>query len=105
MVLGLNGVVVVVGVEDLRHSSWRELWEMWWVVGWKREVRVLRMAMKVRRGVKVRERRMRVRFWRRWREVGEDALSGISAAGCFCADSSNEVSVYSASFTIESFVQ
>ena len=78
---------------------------MGWVVGWKREVRVLRMAMKVRRGVKVRERRMRVRFWRRWREVGEDALSGISAAGCFCADSSNEVSVYFASFMIESFLQ
>jgi hypothetical protein len=88
MVLG----VVVVGVEDLRHSFWRvwTFWEIWWVVGWKREVSVLRMAMRVRRGVKMRERRMRVRFWRRWREVGEDTLRGILAAGCCFADSSEE---------------
>jgi hypothetical protein len=89
MVFGLKGEEVVV-VEDLRHSSWRELWEMWWVVGWKREMSVLRMAMRVSRGVKVSERRMRVRFWRRWREVGEDALRGILAAGCCYADSSDE---------------
>jgi hypothetical protein len=88
MVLGLEGEVV--GVEGLRHSSWRELWEMWWVFGLKREVRVLRMAMRVRRGVKVRERRMRVRFWRRWREVGDVALSGILAAGYCYADPSDE---------------
>jgi hypothetical protein len=82
MVFGLKGEVEVeVVVGDLRHC---------WSFGWKREVSVLRMAMRVRRGVKVRERRMRERFWRRWREVGEDALSGILAAGCCFADSSDE---------------
>jgi hypothetical protein len=30
-----------------------------------------------------RARRIRERFWRRWREVGEEALRGIVAAQCW----------------------
>jgi hypothetical protein len=44
------------------------------------------MVMRVRRGVKSRESRMRARFWRRWKETGEVALRGILAADCCYAD-------------------
>jgi hypothetical protein len=64
---------IVLGVkvgEDLaRH---RRVWQ-------KGEMRVLIMAMNVRRGVKRAVRRIRERFWRMWKEMGEDALRGIVA--------------------------
>jgi len=37
------------------------------------------MAMRVMSGVKKSARRIRDRFWRMWREVGEEALRGIAA--------------------------
>jgi hypothetical protein len=71
---------IVLGVkvgEDLaRH---RRVWQICFVVWQKGEMRVLIMAMNVRRGVKRAVRRIRERFWRMWKEMGEDALRGIVA--------------------------
>ena len=71
-------IVLRLKVEDLlRH--WR-VCLIFWVEGWNRESRLLRMVMSVMKGVKNSARRIRDRFWRRWREVGEEALRGIVAA-------------------------
>lgn len=58
----------------MRHCLVRR---MCFVVLSKGEISVLVKAMNVRSGVKKKAIRIRVRFWRMWRVVGEEALRGI----------------------------
>jgi len=69
------------------------------VVWQKGEMSVLIMAMKVRSGIKRAATRIRERFWRIWREMGEDALSGIVATLRWRVGNSDGKKIHGLSFT------
>jgi hypothetical protein len=62
--------------EEARHVRWC-LVRL--AVGVRREIRCAVKAMKVQSGVREPARAMREAFWRKWRTMGESALSGIVA--------------------------